>query len=451
VVGNPYASPLDFQSLYNSNSTLIEEQFYIWQAALGTTTGGYVLVKPTTDGSYEYIPNDNASANPPSAANRLIHSGQGFLVMPKGFNASSTASGTLQLQEAHKAGGTPRAGVLRQMDAPPAKLYVNVYTEWMGEKTLLDGVLAQYDARYSTGEGDVEKATNMSENLAIQKEAKTLIVSSSVIPRPGDTLRLRLWNTTSKTYQLDVRSAAFAATGLQAVLLDRFLQKETLLNGNDAVTSYSFQVTGDAASRDPLRFVIHFRASVAQSPLPLVVTTLSATEKRGGVEVEWKVADERGIATYAVERSANGRVYEALGSLPARAAAGEQTYRYLDAQPVPENWYRIKMTGQAGEVKYSAVVKVALQQSGAEGYSLYPNPLVSGPLSLQLQNKEKGRYTLTLYAATGQRVWQGTVQHSGGTAVYPLALHKTPAQGTYSLQITNKEAKTYNIPLQILK
>jgi hypothetical protein len=38
------------------------------------------------------------------------------------------------------------------------------------------------------------------------------------------------------------------------------------------------------------------------------------------------------------------------------------------------NYYRIKMLGSGGEVKYSSIVKVQLNQKG-ETIGIYPNPV----------------------------------------------------------------------------
>jgi len=42
LLGNPYTCGLDFSNVYSNNSSLIENSFYIWDAAAGGGAGGYV-------------------------------------------------------------------------------------------------------------------------------------------------------------------------------------------------------------------------------------------------------------------------------------------------------------------------------------------------------------------------------------------------------------------------
>lgn len=42
LLGNPYTCGLDFSNVYSNNSSLIENAFYIWDAAVGGGAGGYV-------------------------------------------------------------------------------------------------------------------------------------------------------------------------------------------------------------------------------------------------------------------------------------------------------------------------------------------------------------------------------------------------------------------------
>jgi hypothetical protein len=284
LIGNPYASPLDFKKLYDDNSSKIQPQFWKWQASLGSGTGGYVLIRPVSAGSslYEAIPGDGDA----SSANRLIHSGEGFFVMPE---ASTGTGNTITIQEAHKSTTTPGVSVFRQMGTDPAKLYINVTTTANNEKILLDGALAVYDERELTG--GITKTINSSENLAIQKSGRDLTVAAAgTLPRINDTIKIRMWNLAMKSYELQIRTANLASLGLTALLVDRYLQKETILDLNNTTSRYAYEVNNDAQSKDPLRFYITFKAG--NNPSPLSINSLRAEQKDNGIHVSWKVPDE---------------------------------------------------------------------------------------------------------------------------------------------------------------
>jgi hypothetical protein len=441
LIGNPYAAPLDFKQIYDANSTKILPSFWVWQSSLGTGTGGYVLMQPVASGSslYESIPGNGSQ----TAANRLIHSGEGFFVIP---NPSATGTNAITIQEAYKSTTTPGLAVFRQQNTAPAKLYVNVATEVGGANTLLDGALAQYSA---TGdELNMVKASNSTENLSIVRNSSDLIVASAAMPQSGDSLQLRLWNTTNKSYQMEIRSTNFEGSGLIAVLVDRYLKTETVLNLNSAVTTYSFNVTADAASRDQKRFVVAFKAGVT---LPLSISSIKAEQKNSNqVSVQWKVADESGIKAYTVERSVEGTSFAALHTAAAKAGAGEQAYTFLDGQPSTLNYYRIKMLGTGGVVKYSSVVKVQLNKE-EDAVILYPNPVSAGAFTVQLMNKPKGLYHLTLYNMAGQAVLSKSMQHAGYTTAELFTLNDSITPGSYKLEVSDAAGKKEVSDVSVIK
>jgi hypothetical protein len=252
LVGNPYASPLDFKKLYAANSTKIQPYYWIWKASLGTT-GGYVMVQPTATGGYEAVPADGLS----SAIEPLIASGEGFFVVPA---TNAAAGNTLTLQEPHKSGGQPSFSVFRQEWSEVAKLRVNLFAPVAGENTLLDGVLAQYGASPEKC-GGIAKLANIEENLSIPDGLENLIVASRSGVRSGDSLQLRFWNAAERGYRFTFKGSGFLAQGPKAVLYDRYTRQETEVPLTGEATDYAFGVTPDSASKDPQRFVIRFQTA----------------------------------------------------------------------------------------------------------------------------------------------------------------------------------------------
>jgi hypothetical protein len=443
LIGNPYASPLDFKRVYDANSTKIKESFILWQASFGTNTGGYQTFVTDNHTDYYVVPN-SGSATP---ANRILHSGEGFFVMPK---SGATGSNTITIQEAHKSTGTPGISVFRTQgnQASPAKLYVNLNEPVTADSAdLLDGVLARYDAVY-TADDDIPKAFNLGENLSIQNGDSDLIVISRPLPKASDTMPLRIWNLKgAANYQLETMAENFAASGLNAVLEDKFLNTQTPVDmTQDARTKYNFSTTANAASLAQDRFRILFTGGV----LPLHLTSLKAYEKAGGVSIEWKVENESGIKTYELEKSTNGQSFQKLATLSARSSAGTQVYESFDGQPAPVNYYRVKLVGITGEVKYSPIAKVVLQGS-RPAIAVYPNPASGGILQLQLQNKPAGTYTITLYNSAGQRMAQQTIGHPGGSATEMIRLDASLPAGIYHLEVKDEQGGKEQIRVSLMK
>ncbi|HEY1021293.1 MAG TPA: T9SS type A sorting domain-containing protein, partial [Flavisolibacter sp.] len=440
LIGNPYAAPLDFHKIYSDaklgNKTAIQPYFWIWQASLTASWGGYALIRPQATGSdqYEMVPDATATSGPQVAP--IISSGQGFFVVP----VNKTTNAKIQINQTHKATSNSSIAVFRQLGEKPKKLFVNVYTPGTAgsEDILLDGALAEFEAG-SKPKG-LSKALQNGENLSVVRAGRDWIVSTTDLPNVDDTVHLRLWNTTPKAYKLRIRSANFAVPGVTAVLVDRFLQKETPLTLGDAITYYDFRVTGDAASKDQHRFLIVFQ----RTPLPAI--TLDGVEKRNGVELNWKVPEDLTVARYELERSTDGTTFKALATTAAKRNAAPQQYGHTDVLPAMTNHYRVKMTGITGAVAYSNTVTIELKE--ASGLTIYPNPVRGTTASLQFTAKPQGRYNIIVYAPTGQQVASQVVQHNGGIATYGVSVG-TLASGSYTLEVWHPDNRKEKIRLII--
>jgi hypothetical protein len=451
LVGNPYPAPIDFYSVYQANPAKLQDRFWLFNASLGSLYGAYQLVLGDNNGKYETVPFNvsPAGSGTTDQAGRVIDAGGGFFVEPV-----STSNQTINVGEAHKAVVAPAISVFRthgQADAEQ-KLYVNLSDFTSGSDNLLDGVLARWDNAYAAPTGSSSpsalKPFNAGENLSIHKDGKDLMVFSASQLMASDTVRLRLWNTVAnRSYRFDCKALKVGETGLIAYLVDRYLKKEVVVEPLGLISSYSFTVTSDPASKAEDRFFIVFRPAMA--PLPLVVSHIQAAEQNGVVTVEWKAENESGISLCEVQKSVDGKTFDRLMQVTPRAGAGPKSYVAIDADPFATTYYRVKLVGANGQIRFSSIVKIVLQ--GREGITVYPSPVKGGNLHLQLINKPKGTYLITLNNMVGQKVWQQALQHKGGSTTILLALSNAVVSGAYLLEVKNKTGKTDGVKVQILQ
>lgn len=129
---------------------------------------------------------------------------------------------------------------------------------------------------------------------------------------------------------------------------------------------------------------------------------------QGPVRLSWATHHEVNNWQFVVERSADGRHFEALGR---REAAGKAAhYAYEDAQPlVGVNYYRIRQIDFDGA---SSVSELAMVRLTDQQVAVYPNPVrdrlhvdlrlsQTGPLRLWLSDMQ-GRPLRTLYQGEAQ-------------------------------------------------
>jgi hypothetical protein len=308
-------------------------------------------------------------------------------------------------------------------------------------------VQAVYDNSYSStiDKGDIGKFINSNENLAISRSGANLIVETRPLIDNADTVFLMVNNMTSPNYQLQFKADNFSDPSITASLEDRFTGTSTpvMLNGN--ITSYDFNVTADAASKATDRFMVVYRST---GVLPVGFTSVQAYQSNSNIAVEWKVATENNIKGYEVEKSGNGRSFTKAASVAATASAGRsQSYNWVDVNAVSgPNYYRIKAVAHNGEEKYSRVVRVNMG-AGKGRINVFPNPIVDRTFSLQLNNKEKGTYSVRLLSNAGQVFYSKTILHQGGSATQTLQLENALPKGVYTLEVIgeNKAKETIQV------
>ncbi|MET0393442.1 MAG: cadherin domain-containing protein, partial [Chitinophagaceae bacterium] len=95
-------------------------------------------------------------------------------------------------------------------------------------------------------------------------------------------------------------------------------------------------------------------------------------------------------------------------------------------------------TGHAAaepETQATIVLQMEEEVSPGKRITIYPNPVTNGKLTLRIDGLGAGRYTLELFAATGQLVCRQQLNHTGKSALYPVQLPVGLARGTYVLKL----------------
>lgn len=171
-------------------------------------------------------------------------------------------------------------------------------------------------------------------------------------------------------------------------------------------------------------------------PLPVSFTNIKASLKNQGVQVEWVTHWESNLDRYEIERSANGQSFTKIGTVKAKGNSSTiLNYNWPDNNPLNGiNYYRIRSVGAGTDISYSSVVKVNMN-NGKPQIVFYPNPVIGNSIKLQLNNLEKGIYTVSITNTIGQQVFKQSIMHPGGSAVQTISVNSL-AGGIYQLQIT---------------
>lgn len=209
-------------------------------------------------------------------------------------------------------------------------------------------------------------------------------------------------------------------------------QDEALGSGVLPGTASSGQVTSKVmTSFSPFTFGL-----APLTILPVHFTTLKATQKSNGIQVEWSNLTEADIVNYSIERSNNGRVFTSVATKTASKNDGSKAdYQFLDASASSGDFfYRIKATETSGKIIFSNIVRINTGKSITD-LVLYPNPVKGTELGIQISNLPAGKYTIKVFSAQGQELSSRAFSHNGGALTETISVSNLKT-GIYNVQIS---------------
>ncbi len=416
LIGNPYASPIDFNSVSRTN---LVKRFYVWDPNLNTL-GGYVIL--------DDLDNDGVFAKSVSgsAQTKQIQSSQAFFV-----ETGSSGAASLSIAETAKS-TTNNSNVFRPLSEGTAEsMRADIYLLNADNSIeLADGALAEYNSIFHdivTNE-DALKFTNINENIGILRYGATLGIERRPYITSEDTLFLKLWKTTHRNYRLQLTPENMDHPGMIAFLQDSYLTTSSMINLS-AVTSVNFAVDGNAASAASNRFRIVFSQATV---LPVIFSSVKAYCLNDKIQVEWKVEDHLNTIKFEVEKSTNGSDFSMVNTTLKNTSG---SYFWIDADAFAgKNFYRIKSIDRDGTIEYSAVVSVLIVKGGTN-FTIEPNPVKGNTLHLHFANQPKGIYEFYLINSAGQLVYTTKLQISNSSTSQEVKTNSFLPSGVYQLQI----------------
>jgi hypothetical protein len=144
--------------------------------------------------------------------------------------------------------------------------------------------------------------------------------------------------------------------------------------------------------------------------LPQNLLTFTASKGDNKVALNFTTTKELNVASFEVERSADGSSFTKIGTVTGEGGIAE--YTYIDAHPLPSvNYYRLKIIDQSGSYSYSKMVTIRYDKNGS--IAIFPNP-AKDVLTVQL-HLPKGAISLQIIDAMGRMVKTVTLQSPGST------------------------------------
>jgi hypothetical protein len=429
LLGNPFPSPIDWNAVTKTN---VSNTVYGWERNLGGT-GGYVTVTISALSGILISPISSIVG-----FNQYIQSGQAFFVK------TTAASPSIIIKETDKVANNNTNAFRTTTPNSIPLMAINLLYNSLGTTYLADGAVEAYNAAFSSdvNDDDAIKMIGNSESVSIVNGANFLSINARPFHQSNDTLALNLTRITKPQYTLEIFAQQLDTTTLQPYLIDNYLntkQPLSLIDTNHIV----FNVTSDAASYGSNRFKIVYELLNA---LPVKFTTIAATKKGSSIEVDWTALGASDVEKYEVERSNDGITFSKVAEALLKGASTLESYNWLDTNPFAGyDYYRIKSVQIDGKFTCSEIALVKIEGSEA-GIKIFPNPVTTQQINLALVNLPKGNYAIAIYSLIGERVYEKTIEHNGGSLTLDVTLQQKLAAGVYRLKVFGA-GKSYSIPV----
>ena len=401
LVGNPYASSIDWNAVVNSGATsdLEDNVVQVWNPALR---------------QYATYDGNGGSANNGS---RYIAAGQGFFVRSK------VGGGSLTFTEGHKVGNMPPFRLMSaplHIEAPTSSAIGKIAssnntnvanapqtelrtwlkkenTPYMVESVVVfkDGKSANYipkeDVPYLKG-SEVYMSTLTNDNQQMVINYMPAVTASTVVKLDLDPLNK------AGNYILEVNYSN-VPSGYLVKLTDNHLQTANFVSNG---AQHNFIIDkNDPATFGANRFSVSFEAP---NTLPVTYSSFTVAKVNEGVQVKWSTATETNNDRFEVERAGDDKVFEKLKTEYAKGSGS--AYSYIDRNPIlGNNYYRLVQYDKDSKSSTTdpQVVNFTGGLSNAtELVSIFPNPVVS-KFTVKFNGVLKAnQQTLKIVSATGQ-------------------------------------------------
>lgn len=177
--------------------------------------------------------------------------------------------------------------------------------------------------------------------------------------------------------------------------------------------------------------------------LPVKLINLTFERKLQQINLSWNTVGEYDLASYAVEKSIDGKIFTTRYTVSAKNTA-TASYSFID-EARGAAYYRIRANDKNGSKSYSAIKFVTSDVKVA--FNVYPNPLVGKTLFVTTGTPSTTKYTVFIYNAAGKKVYNASL--NGSTEVNNLKVGNLAA-GIYKVVISTESGIVNTKTLEVL-
>lgn len=182
-------------------------------------------------------------------------------------------------------------------------------------------------------------------------------------------------------------------------------------------------------------------STVAINAQTTSLSDFQALRKGNAIQIAWTASNENNVLRHEIQKSTNGSSFNNIGTLVAQNNVTPFRYTFLDATPTEGmNYYRLHTIDKQGNETFSNILNVN-NGIGKTDIRVLANPMQGGVLNLQMTNINSGKYAISLFSNSGQRVFARSLDLSEGSTNQTINLPRGLGHGIYFLQVADGEMR----------
>ncbi|TVR40063.1 MAG: T9SS C-terminal target domain-containing protein [Cryomorphaceae bacterium] len=180
-------------------------------------------------------------------------------------------------------------------------------------------------------------------------------------------------------------------------------------------------------------------ATLDCTPLPVEMLEFSGSRIENTNVLRWKTATEINADFYEIQRSLDGYHFNVIGTLPAAGFTTSLTsYVYRDEEPPHSDcYYRLKQIDFDGRYEFFGPVIIEHRESSTKILNLYPNPLTSDLLQVEMSAPHGHTVHLEIMDVTGKPLRELQVAVAKGVHTFAVDF-SSYSHGVYFIRFTDQ-------------
>lgn len=253
--------------------------------------------------------------------------------------------------------------------------------------------------------------------ILIQLSGNAAAPTGAVLPTPDVIGAINLSATTGKvalvnvnnvlsgtgiadTTVIDLVGYGGTASGYETMPAPAITSKKCLVRINNGCTDINDNSLDFTALTS---YVPHNSASPASKcdVLPVKLQSFSATISKNEVTLHWRTVSELMNNSFVIEKSIDANNgFVTVGFIKSKGSISGSLYEYVvTINSLEKEYFRLKFVDNDGSIAYSNVVSGFSNKAKAEGFRLYPNPMINN-LTINYPSAENGS-TITISSFIG--------------------------------------------------